>query len=101
MDAGNPAFAPGPRRGLLVSRRWVHAALFVFALGFFVLILLAWLTYRSEPPIPQRVVDPAGRVVFTGSDVREGQKAFLRNGLMEYGSIFGHGAYLGPDFTAD
>jgi nitric oxide reductase subunit B len=26
---------------------------------------------------------------------------FLRNGLMEYGSIFGHGAYLGPDFTAD
>ena len=26
---------------------------------------------------------------------------FLRNGLMEYGSIFGHGAYLGPDYTAD
>jgi nitric oxide reductase subunit B len=25
----------------------------------------------------------------------------FRNGLMEYGSIFGHGAYLGPDFTAD
>ena len=30
-----------------------------------------------------------------------GQEVFLRNGLMEYGSIFGHGAYLGPDFTAD
>ncbi|HET7739175.1 MAG TPA: cbb3-type cytochrome c oxidase subunit I, partial [Mycobacterium sp.] len=29
------------------------------------------------------------------------QDVFLRNGLMEYGSIFGHGAYLGPDFTAD
>lgn len=26
---------------------------------------------------------------------------FLRAGLVEYGSIFGHGAYLGPDFTAD
>ena len=26
---------------------------------------------------------------------------FLPNGLMEYGTIFGHGAYLGPDFTAD
>ena len=26
---------------------------------------------------------------------------FLRNGLMQFGSIFGHGAYLGPDFTAD
>jgi nitric oxide reductase large subunit len=31
----------------------------------------------------------------------DGQGTFLRNGLMEYGSIFGHGAYLGPDFTAD
>ena len=30
-----------------------------------------------------------------------GQKVFLHHGLMEYGSIFGHGAYLGPDFTAD
>jgi nitric oxide reductase subunit B len=32
---------------------------------------------------------------------RRGQEIFLRNGLMEYGSIFGHGAYLGPDYTAD
>ena len=30
-----------------------------------------------------------------------GQSIFLRNGLMEYGSVFGHGAYLGPDFTAE
>ena len=26
---------------------------------------------------------------------------FLGNGLMEYGSVFGHGAYLGPDYTTD
>src|SRR5215208_5209439 len=31
----------------------------------------------------------------------EGQQVFLHNGLMEYGSAFGHGAYLGPDYTAD
>jgi nitric oxide reductase subunit B len=30
-----------------------------------------------------------------------GQRVFLSNGLMQYGSIFGHGAYLGPDFTAE
>ena len=33
--------------------------------------------------------------------ITAGQGVFLRNGLMQYGSIFGHGAYLGPDFTAD
>jgi len=47
-----------------------------------------------------RVVDPDGREVFTGADVEAGQKLFLRYGLMQYGSIFGHGAYLGPDYTA-
>ena len=39
--------------------------------------------------------------LYTGSDISKGQQVFLHNGLMEYGSAFGHGAYLGPDFTAD
>ena len=34
-------------------------------------------------------------------DIRAGQEAFLTYGLMQYGSVYGHGAYLGPDFTAD
>jgi nitric oxide reductase subunit B len=46
-------------------------------------------------------VSPAGQVLFTRANVTEGQQVFLRAGLMEYGSIFGHGAYLGPDFAAD
>jgi nitric oxide reductase subunit B len=89
------------RRPLLVSRGWVQAVALVLLSGFFVLGLLAYRTYRAEPPIPRRALAPDGRVVFTGADVRAGQEAFLRNGLMEYGSIFGHGAYLGPDYTAD
>jgi nitric oxide reductase subunit B len=85
----------------LVSRAWVQAVIVVFLFGFFVLGLLAYRTYTGEPPIPARVVDPTGRVLFTRADIVEGQQVFLRNGLMEFGSIFGHGAYLGPDLTAD
>ena len=55
----------------------------------------------AHPPVPARVVDESGAVLFTGKDVSEGQQVFLHNGLMEYGSVFGHGAYLGPDYTAD
>jgi nitric oxide reductase subunit B len=91
---------PG-RRGLLVSKGWVQAVALVVLFGFFVLGLLAYRTYTGQPPIPERVVDSDGEVVFTGEDITAGQEAFLRNGLMEYGSVFGHGAYLGPDFTAD
>jgi len=86
---------------LLISRGWVQAVVLVVLFGFFVLGLLAYRAYSGQPPIPERVVGPGGEVVFTGEDVRAGQGVFLRNGLMQYGSIFGHGAYLGPDFTAD
>jgi nitric oxide reductase subunit B len=89
------------RRQFLISRGWIQAVVLVVLCGFFVLGLLAYRTYVAHPPVPKRVVDPQGRVLFTGSDVREGQQVFLHNGLMEYGSAFGHGAYLGPDFTAD
>ena len=89
------------RRNLLVSRAWVQAAIIVFLFGFLVLGLLAYRTYTGEPPIPERILDSSGNVLFTRADILEGQGVFLRNGLMEYGSIFGHGAYLGPDYTAD
>ena len=69
--------------------------------GFFILGLLAYRTYMAHPPVPGAVVDSQGRVLYTGKDIQKGQQVFLHNGLMEYGSAFGHGAYLGPDYTAD
>ena len=89
------------RRALLVSSGWMQAVVIVVLCGFLILGILAYRTYTDEPPIPSQVVDPSGQLIFSGGDVIAGQEVFLRNGLMEYGSIFGHGAYLGPDFTAD
>jgi nitric oxide reductase subunit B len=93
--------ASAGRRELLVSKTWIQASVLVIVCGFFILGLLAYRTYVAHPPVPSRAVDPQGRVVFTGADVSRGQQVFLHNGLMEYGSAFGHGAYLGPDYTAD
>jgi nitric oxide reductase subunit B len=42
----------------------------------------------------------AGAVLFTSEDVAAGQQVFLKHGLMNNGTIWGHGAYLGPDFSA-
>jgi nitric oxide reductase subunit B len=89
------------RRPLLVSKAWIQAVALVMLFGFAVMGLLAYRTYTAEPPIPDRVVSADGRVLYTGAEVSRGQQVFLHNGLMEYGSIFGHGAYLGPDFTDD
>ena len=69
--------------------------------SFFVLGLLAYRTYEAGAPGARQSRRPPGKVLFTGDDISEGQQVFLHNGLMEYGSVFGHGAYLGPDYTAD
>lgn len=84
-----------------MAKGWIQAVLLVSIFGFTVLGFMAARTYQAEPPIPDRVVSASGTELFSGEDVRSGQEVFLRNGLMQYGSIFGHGGYLGPDFTAD
>src|SRR5690349_21368972 len=86
---------------LMVPRGWMQAAAIVLIFGFFILGVLTYYTYNDEPPIPNVVKSANGSTLFTREDIMAGQQVFLRNGLMEYGSIFGHGAYLGPDFTTE
>lgn len=93
--------ATNGRREYLISKTWLQAAVLVFIFGFFILGLLAYRTYMAKPPVPDRIVTQSGQTVFTGKDISRGQQVFLHNGIMEYGSVFGHGAYLGPDYTAD
>src|SRR4030095_2985199 len=83
-----------------LSPRWKIASIVTMLFGFAVLILLTVKAYQDAPPIPVRVVDPAGAVLFTADDVAAGQQVFLNHGLMDNGTIWGHGGYLGPDFSA-
>ena len=84
-----------------LSPWWRHAAILVMIGGFSVLTFVTVLTYTNAPPIPERAVDAAGNVVFTGADIQKGQEVFFKYGLMEHGSLWGHGAYLGPDYSAE
>ena len=69
--------------------------------GFAVLSYLTVRTYTDAPPIPDRVEDASGRTLFTSDDILRGQEVFLKYGLMEHGTLWGHGAYLGPDYSAE
>ena len=89
------------RRPAMFARGWPQVAGLVAVIGFFVLILIGFITYQATPPIPDKAQTASGQVLYTGDDVTAGQGVFLGNGLMEFGTIYGQGAYLGPDFTAD
>ncbi len=84
-----------------LSPWWRHSAILVMIAGFSVLSLVTVLTYTNAPPIPEQATDGTGTVVFTGADIQMGQEVFLKYGLMEHGSLWGHGAYLGPDYSAE
>lgn len=84
-----------------LSPWWRRISLLTMALGFTVLVLLTVKVYHEAPPIPNQVTGPDGSDLFTGDDVRAGQQVFLKYGLMDNGTIWGHGAMLGPDFSAE
>jgi len=83
-----------------LSSLWKFGVFVTLLVGFAVLIWIAFLTYREAPPIPAKITDRSGRTLITDQDIMAGQQVFLRYGLMENGTIWGHGAYLGPDFSA-
>ncbi len=74
-----------------LSPWWRHSIILVMIAGFSVLTLVTVLTYTNAPPIPERAVDTAGAVVFTGADILMGQEVFLKYGLMEHGTLWAMG----------
>lgn len=57
--------------------------------------------YRNTPPIPKAFVDKDNNALISANDIIKGQDAWQSTGGMEIGSIWGHGAYQAPDWTAD
>ncbi len=86
--------------GQELSPWWKIGVIFTIFVGFSVLIFIAVKAYKDAPPIPLKVVNAGGETVFTREDILAGQQVFLKYALMENGTIWGHGAYLGPDFSA-
>ena len=84
-----------------LSPWWKNAVLLVMIFGFSLLTLVTVKTYQGAPPIPAKVVEASGQTLFTGDDIKGGQDVFFKYGLMEHGTLWGHGAYLGPDYTAE
>ena len=89
-----------PEKNMILSTGWLLTAVITFVFGFSVLGYLAASSKIEQPPIPREVRTADGAVLYTGDDIMEGQHLFQKYGLMQYGTLFGHGAYLGPDFTA-
>lgn len=73
----------------------------VCLITFTVLISAGAAIYKNAPPIPATVISPQQAVILTQANIQSGQETYLARGGQHIGSIWGHGSYLAPDWTAD
>jgi len=83
-----------------MKKLWTSFAV-VFVFSFAVLGWIGTRIYQEMPPIPSKVVSTDGSVVVAEGDIGRGQNVWQSLGGMEVGSIWGHGSYVAPDWTAD
>ncbi|HEV2323873.1 MAG TPA: nitric-oxide reductase large subunit [Terracidiphilus sp.] len=81
------------------KRYWV--ALTIVLVGSFAVLGGVGRKMISEaPPLPD-VYTAGGQLLFTGSQITDGQGVWQSIGGQEIGTVWGHGAYVAPDWTAD
>ena len=82
------------------KKLWISFIL-VMTISFSVLVYYGREIYRKAPPIPDKVMTADGKVLFTGQDIKDGQNVWQSTGGQELGTVWGHGAYQAPDWSAD
>ncbi len=82
------------------KKLWIALAL-VLIISFSVLGGVGIKIMHNAPPIPSQVVASNGQILFSGSVIQDGQNAWQSIGGQEVGTIWGHGSYVAPDWSAD
>jgi len=86
----------------LMSRKGLYTAFWTVGIVMVTALIVFTANLQKEvPPIPQQVVSASGRTLYTHDDVVGGKAMFQQFDLMDYGTLLGMGAYLGPDFSAE
>ncbi|MCT7952201.1 nitric-oxide reductase large subunit [Ancylothrix sp. C2] len=68
--------------------------------AFTVLLIAGAAIWKNAPPVPETMRSPAQEIVLTKQEIQAGQETYLARGGQHIGSIWGHGSYLAPDWTA-
>ena len=83
------------------TRKLWTALAVLLTVSFAALLWVGGEIHRVMPPIPEKVVTTSGEVVFTRDDIQTGRTVWQSIGGQQLGSIWGHGGYVAPDWTAD
>ena len=94
-----------PKEGIFQNimnykKLWIALAIVIVG-SFAVLGGVGYRMISGAPPIPAKVVTTDGALLFDGATIQDGQGVWQSLGGQEIGSVWGHGAYVAPDWSAD
>ena len=81
-------------------RLWIGLAVLLVS-GFGFLLWMGGEIFRTAPPMPTAVVTESGRTIYNQQDIETGRQVWQSIGGQQLGSIWGHGALVAPDWSAD
>ncbi|WP_419180471.1 nitric-oxide reductase large subunit [Bacillus salipaludis] len=96
IQRGTPTKAKTNKNGMLKS-----VLITVILVSFTVLLCGGYWIFKEQAPRPLEVTNQKGDVLFTKATIMGGQAVWQKYGLMDYGTVLGHGSYMGPDYTAE
>ncbi len=82
------------------KKLWIGLSM-LLSIGFGILLWMGGEIHRQAPPMPERVVTQNGELVFSKADIETGRTVWQSIGGQQLGSIWGHGALVAPDWSAD
>ena len=86
----------------LMSRKGLYTAFWVVGIIMVTALIVFTANLQKEvPPIAAQTVSASGETLYTYDDVVNGKAMFQQFDLMDYGTLLGMGAYLGPDFSTE
>jgi len=83
-----------------IRRLWTIFAVSMLIM-FGVLLYIGGQVYQAAPPIPESVQSASRQTIYTRADIDRGLSVWQSMGGMQQGSIWGHGSYVAPDWSAD
>lgn len=90
-----------PSRGKAKNKFLKSVLVFTVLISFTVLLVGGYGIFKGLAPRPLQILDKSGKVLTTQENIMGGQAVFQKYALMDYGTILGHGSYMGPDYTAE
>lgn len=84
----------------MYKKLWISFGV-ILVVSFSVLLFFGREIYHKAPPIPEKIITASGQLLFTAEDILDGQNIWQSTGGHELGTVWGHGSYVAPDWSAD